>query len=126
MLNKRHSPNKCLLGLYFKWHYFGFHHILGMYVEHTNYAMFCCSYTAKIVKQETSIGHNKCVILHYNLCPKYFVIPVITVTFSQGAHRNTCRTSSCEGSLILTTPAMSTKLLKSPNIKLHVNPFSVS
>jgi len=38
----------------------------------------CCSYTRKTVKQ-TSGGHNKCVTLHYNLCPKYFVIPVITV-----------------------------------------------
>ena len=78
MLNKKHSPTKCLLAFYFKWHYFGFHHMLGMYVQYTNYAV-CCSYTRKTVKQTTSSGHNKCVTVHYNLRPKYFVIPVITV-----------------------------------------------
>jgi hypothetical protein len=61
----------------FKWHYSGFHHMLGVYIQHINYAVGC-SYTRKTVKQ-TSSEHNECVTLHYNLCPKYFAIPFITV-----------------------------------------------
>jgi len=52
--------------------------MLGMYIQHINHAV-CCSYIRKTVEQTTSSGHNKCVTLHYNLCPKHFVILCITV-----------------------------------------------
>jgi len=41
--------------------------------------LFAVLLPQKNAKQTTSSGHNKCVTLHYNLCPKYFVILFITV-----------------------------------------------